>query len=58
LDLSDLQKQLNGKSVVLYYADHWTPLDPKGRSRHITRLEFENQVLYNEIVDRFGKRID
>lgn len=43
---------LKGQNITIHYADHWTPLDPNGVMRHITRVTFDNQILYNEILER------
>jgi len=49
IDAAQFNKKLKGKVVSLYYSKHWTPLDPKNKVRHVTRLEYEGEVLYNEI---------
>ncbi|MCK4287918.1 MAG: hypothetical protein KAW86_01825, partial [Bacteroidales bacterium] len=42
LDLNELQKEMTGQEISLWYARHWTPLDPKDKCAHITKLEFKN----------------
>ena len=51
LDALALNDSLQNKKITLYYADHWTPLDPKGRVRHITRVLYNEQLLYDEIKE-------
>ncbi len=51
LTVEDLQNQLNQQAVTIYYLKHWTPLDRNGSLRYITRLEFKDEVMYNEIED-------
>lgn len=42
-------KSLVGKSVVIYYSDGWTPLDPlNNRSKSIEKLEVNNSVFFQE----------
>jgi len=42
------KKDFTGKSITLYYARHWTPLDPFGSTKHVTRVEHDEEVLYSE----------
>ena len=49
LRLPQLQVLLEEEVVTFYLADHWTPLDPFGQVRHINRIEFKGQVLYDEM---------
>jgi len=49
LDLKQLREQLIGKSVTIKYPDYWTPLDWDNRIRHISKLEIENEVIFNEL---------
>jgi hypothetical protein len=44
----DLQNKLQGKSVEVEYADHWTLLDPAGKHRHITGLRADDHQIYSE----------
>ena len=49
LDIEQLQKLLMGNKVVIKYPRYWTPLDWKGEVRHVSKLEFGNQILFNEL---------
>ncbi len=49
LDIEHLHELLVGNKVVLKYPKYWTPLDWKGEVRHVSKLEFANQVLFNEL---------
>jgi len=40
--------EFTGKPVRLYYARHWTPLDPFNSIKHVTRVELDEEVLYSE----------
>jgi hypothetical protein len=42
------KKDLTGQTISLYYARHWTPLDPFGSIKHITRVVANEEVLYSE----------
>ncbi len=48
---SDLISKVMGKEITIHYADHWTPLDPSGKVRHIARVSYGEEILYDEIVD-------
>ncbi|MEQ9188835.1 MAG: hypothetical protein RLP15_13965 [Cryomorphaceae bacterium] len=43
-----LKKLLIGKVVTIYFADHFTPLDPYGLHRHIVRIDFNGNTLFDE----------
>lgn len=49
LSVEDLKKQLLGKTVRLRYPIYWTLLDPFGKTKHIAKLEYQDQVLFSEI---------
>lgn len=43
-----LAKLLKGKAVTIYFADHFTPLDPFGLHRHIVQIDFKGRALFDE----------
>lgn len=49
LDIEQLQELLIGNKVILKYPKYWTPIDWKGEVRHVSKLEFGNQILFNEL---------
>lgn len=49
LTVESLKKEILNKEVILHYADHWTPLDPYDKVRHVSRITVENSIIYNEI---------
>lgn len=49
LDVEVLKKQILNKEVTLFYADHWSLLDPDNSSRHLYRVESDGIVIFNEI---------
>ena len=49
LDLKDLQKRLMGQEVTIKYPKYWTPLDWNNTIRHLSKLEFQNEVIFNEL---------
>ena len=51
LDLQVLKNELLGKEVTLTYPDHWTPLDPKKTTIHISKVEFGNVIVYSEFPE-------
>ena len=48
LDLKTLQSQLMGHKVVLKYPNYWTPLDWNNTIKHLSKIEFEGEVIFNE----------
>lgn len=51
LDLQYLKQRLVGKTIVVKYPKYWTPLDWDNTVRHISKLEFEGEVLFNELKE-------
>jgi len=49
LVLEDLQKKLVGKNVTIRYPEHWTLLDPNNTIKHLCILEYDGQVIFDEI---------
>lgn len=42
----ELQQQLSGKSVEIYYVKRWTPIDPL-RVKHVTKVDLNKMTLYS-----------
>ena len=51
LELEDLKNKLIGQAVTMKYPKYWTPLDWNNSIRHISKLEFRDKVLFNELAD-------
>lgn len=49
LVLSELKEDLIEKKVTMKYPRYWTPLDWNNEIRHISKLEFNGDVLFNEL---------
>lgn len=49
LKIDTLTKKLMGKEITLKYPKYWTPLDWNHEVKHISKLAFENEVLFNEL---------
>ena len=49
LDLTDLQKRLIGREITLKYPDYWTPLDWNDEIKHLSKVEIQGEVIYNEL---------
>ncbi|MDF1698624.1 MAG: hypothetical protein P1U56_22420 [Saprospiraceae bacterium] len=49
LNIDSLRNQLMGNDITIRYPKHWTLLDPKGRNKHLSILEFNGKELFNEI---------
>lgn len=48
---SQFSKKIMNKEITIHYADHWTPLDPSGKVRHVARVSHGEEILYDEIVE-------
>ena len=48
LSIATLRELLTDQQVTIYYVDHWTPLDPKGKVRHIAKLSKDTENIYDE----------
>lgn len=46
LTFRELKKRLAGKSVEIYYVNHWTPVDPL-RVKHVTKVDLNKMTLYS-----------
>ncbi len=51
LSEASFSNKIMGKEIVIHYADHWTPLDPSGIVRHVARVSYGEEILYDEIVE-------
>lgn len=49
LDLNSLKEKLIGNPIVVKYPKYWTPLDWNNSVRHISKLEYNDEVLFNEL---------
>jgi hypothetical protein len=49
LSVSDLSDKLEGEIVTLKYPKYWTPLDWNNRVKHISKLEYGQEVIFNEL---------
>ena len=50
LTIEELKEKLIGNHVILKYPKYWTPLDWNNKIRHISKVEFNNDVLFNEFI--------
>ena len=49
LELADLQERLIGREITLKYPDYWTPLDWNDEIKHLSKVETEAEVIFNEL---------
>ena len=49
LNLNDLQNRLVGKEVIIKYPSYWTPFDANKRIRHLSKLEVDGEVIFDEL---------
>ena len=49
IELNILKDQLIGNQIILKYPKYWTPLDWNGNIKHISKVEINNKVLFNEL---------
>ncbi len=45
----EAMKQVEGKTIVLYFVEHWTPFDAMHQVRHIAKVEVGDRIVYNEM---------
>ena len=49
LDLDVLRTKLLHNHVTIKYPKYWTPLDPLSSTRHIAKLNYGEEVIFNEM---------
>ncbi|HMF73060.1 MAG TPA: hypothetical protein VK616_16390 [Flavitalea sp.] len=49
LELEKLRAELVSKEITIKYPKYWTPLDPVNSSRHISKVEHEERIIFSEI---------
>ena len=52
LELNDLKQRLIGNEIVLKYPKYWTPLDWNNTVRHVSKVQFKDEVLFNELKQK------
>ena len=52
VNTSVLRAELVDNEVEVYYVKHWTPLDPMGTMRHVSRVVYQGAIIYDEIEQR------
>ncbi|GAB5525293.1 MAG: hypothetical protein Roseis2KO_31650 [Roseivirga sp.] len=48
LSIQSLQASL-GKQVILKYPDHWTLLDPAGKTKHLSMVKISGKTIFSEL---------
>ena len=56
LELNNLKEKLIGNSIVVKYPKYWTPLDWNDKIKHISKVEFNNEILFNELKDKVSDK--
>ena len=51
LELNNLKEKLIGNSIVVKYPKYWTPLDWNNSIRHISKVEFKDEILFTELKE-------
>ncbi|MDC3242391.1 hypothetical protein OAT82_01810 [Flavobacteriaceae bacterium] len=51
LALNNLREKLIGNSITVKYPKYWTPLDWNNSVRHISKVEFNGEALFNELKE-------
>lgn len=49
LEIENLKEKLIGKTINVKYPRQWTPLDWNNSGRHISKLEYNGEVFFNEL---------
>lgn len=48
MKIAELKEKLIGNRIILKHPDYWTPLDWNKSSRHIAKLQYNNEVIFSE----------
>jgi len=48
LKTKNMKGLTEGVTVTIWYAKHWTPLDPKHKMKHITKFQINEEVVFSE----------
>lgn len=51
LEINNLKEKLIGNPIVVKYPKYWTPLDWNNSVRHISKVEFNDEIVFNELRD-------
>ena len=49
LELNNLKEKLIGNSIVMKYPKYWTPLDWNNSIKHLSKVKFKNEIIFNEL---------
>ena len=49
LEINNLKEKLIGNAIVVKYPKYWTPLDWNNSVRHISKVEFNDEIVFNEL---------
>jgi hypothetical protein len=49
LELNNLKQKLVGNPIIVKYPKYWTPLDWNNSVRHISKVEYNGEILFNEL---------
>lgn len=49
LELNHMKEKLIGNSITLKYPKYWTPLDWNNSIKHISKVEFNHEIIFNEL---------
>jgi hypothetical protein len=50
LDMKKLRADLAYNVITIKYPDHWTPLDPSGSTRHVSKIELDGKTIFTELT--------
>lgn len=49
LELNILKEKLIGNFIIIKYPKYWTPLDWNDEIKHISKVEFNEEIIFNEL---------
>ncbi len=49
MDVKEMKDKLLGNDVVIKYPEYWSPLDWNSETRHISKLQLGEEVIFNEL---------
>ncbi len=49
LEINSLKEKLLGNIIIVKYPKYWTPLDWNNKIKHISKVQFQNEVIFSEV---------
>jgi len=49
LEINTLKEKLIGNPIILKYPKYWTPLDWNDKIKHLSKVAFKDEIVFNEL---------